>query len=590
MPTASYSTNSSSPGVGDFDASPDLQQQNQPEQTYNHLNSMIMSQSSMSRPDPRTQNSAYAVALPPISQDFARPSVTETRRPATSAGIMQRSMAPGTFGAMNGAANLDAQRRASIGLGTINEHQQHNEQTASQSQLQHPHQQSQHVMTHLPHNQQQLTQPPPPHSSSSYGMPSAPSNYAHLTLDQQQHQQRRQGEMPSYNGMFAHTIDGIDPNLTGMLNYMDISRRFSVPALTNVPFKTSTTPASSATTGASGLNSARSMNNVRFNPIKLESANTTVGSPYDQHHHVQQQRPGSSGGPIFASDYRVGIPTGFDPATGAPNGFFGGAAEMTPQQQQQMYTLQSAASGVFPPGSYSSNGSIIDHRNSSYSSVSLDSVRHDSMTESSRNPSLPDIYLNHHHHHNLQQHPRRTSMDTSRNPSLPDIYLHQQLQHRPSTGHSTTLADAAAHQMALGGDHSGGDDPLSGPAHKKRPRRKFDQIERLYLCGFEGCNKSYGTLNHLNAHVSMQKHGEKRRPEGEPFLTRGQVPLERKKLIVTSLSPPPEFKEIRAAWRKRKKEEAKMAAEHAAVVHGGNINLEDAEKAAYEAQGKWLAH
>ncbi|KAJ9109929.1 hypothetical protein QFC19_001911, partial [Naganishia cerealis] len=97
MPTASYSTNSSSPGVGDFDASPDLQQQNQPEQTYNHLNSMIMSQSSMSRPDPRTQNSAYAVALPPISQDFARPSVTETRRPATSAGIMQRSMAPGTF-------------------------------------------------------------------------------------------------------------------------------------------------------------------------------------------------------------------------------------------------------------------------------------------------------------------------------------------------------------------------------------------------------------------------------------------------------------------------------------------------------------
>lgn len=78
-------------------------------------------------------------------------------------------------------------------------------------------------------------------------------------------------------------------------------------------------------------------------------------------------------------------------------------------------------------------------------------------------------------------------------------------------------------------------DPSSGPMHKKRPRRKFDQIERLYLCGFEGCEKSYGTLNHLNAHVYMQKHGVKRRPE--------------------------EFKEIRKAWRKRKKEEARMAAE-----------------------------
>jgi crotonobetainyl-CoA:carnitine CoA-transferase CaiB-like acyl-CoA transferase len=54
-----------------------------------------------------------------------------------------------------------------------------------------------------------------------------------------------------------------------------------------------------------------------------------------------------------------------------------------------------------------------------------------------------------------------------------------------------------------------------------------------------------------------------------------------------------EFKEIRAAWRKRKKEEAKEVAEHHAVVHGAvhhPLDIERMEKDAYEAQGKWLAH
>lgn len=50
---------------------------------------------------------------------------------------------------------------------------------------------------------------------------------------------------------------------------------------------------------------------------------------------------------------------------------------------------------------------------------------------------------------------------------------------------------------------------------KKRPRRRFEEIERLYNCNYPGCNKAYGTLNHLNAHVSMQKHGPKRLPAGK---------------------------------------------------------------------------
>ncbi|KAF9554502.1 hypothetical protein CPC08DRAFT_727094 [Agrocybe pediades] len=76
---------------------------------------------------------------------------------------------------------------------------------------------------------------------------------------------------------------------------------------------------------------------------------------------------------------------------------------------------------------------------------------------------------------------------------------------------------------------------LPGNAVKKRPRRRYDEIERLYLCSWPDCNKSYGTLNHLNAHVTMQKHGPKRSPN--------------------------EFKELRKQWRKAKKEQEALAAQ-----------------------------
>jgi hypothetical protein len=47
---------------------------------------------------------------------------------------------------------------------------------------------------------------------------------------------------------------------------------------------------------------------------------------------------------------------------------------------------------------------------------------------------------------------------------------------------------------------------IPGTNQKKRPRRRYDEIERLYHCNWPTCTKAYGTLNHLNAHVSMQKH------------------------------------------------------------------------------------
>ncbi|GAA5824948.1 hypothetical protein JCM11251_006035 [Rhodosporidiobolus azoricus] len=75
--------------------------------------------------------------------------------------------------------------------------------------------------------------------------------------------------------------------------------------------------------------------------------------------------------------------------------------------------------------------------------------------------------------------------------------------------------------------------PQAGQA-TKRPRRRYDEIERLYGCDYPGCTKAYGTLNHLNSHKTMQKHGPK--------------------------STPAQFKEMRKAWRERKKAEAATAA------------------------------
>lgn len=67
---------------------------------------------------------------------------------------------------------------------------------------------------------------------------------------------------------------------------------------------------------------------------------------------------------------------------------------------------------------------------------------------------------------------------------------------------------------------------------KKRPRRKFSEIDRMYKCAYGDCDRGYGTLNHLNAHVTLHNHGPKRTAE--------------------------EFREIRREWRARRKEEMRI--------------------------------
>lgn len=87
----------------------------------------------------------------------------------------------------------------------------------------------------------------------------------------------------------------------------------------------------------------------------------------------------------------------------------------------------------------------------------------------------------------------------------------------------------------------------------------------MYKCGWNGCEKAYGTLNHLNAHVTMQSHGSKRTPEGTSSATSDALTRARGQCDLTSRGRTfggnvanragTEFKEIRKEWKARKKEE-----------------------------------
>ncbi|KIJ32554.1 hypothetical protein M422DRAFT_52792 [Sphaerobolus stellatus SS14] len=54
-------------------------------------------------------------------------------------------------------------------------------------------------------------------------------------------------------------------------------------------------------------------------------------------------------------------------------------------------------------------------------------------------------------------------------------------------------------------------EPNAPPGSRKRTRRKYEEIKRLYACTWPDCTKVYGTLNHLNAHIGTRKHGPKKK-------------------------------------------------------------------------------
>ncbi|KAK4662186.1 uncharacterized protein QC763_711370 [Podospora pseudopauciseta] len=226
-------------------------------------------------------------------------------------------------------------------------------------------------------------------------------------------------------------------------------------------------------------------------------------------------------------------------------------------------TPTSSEYSVYPPHSArSANGTFPDtHLQRSYHPASNHQGSSGGMAQT---PTSPLPLQDGRSHHNLQQ--ARSDSGVPIDPSIaaasPTTYSHPQYspyaaphqdmshQYAHSGVYQTSRPDWATYQSP-GGVMAGGHHavfapsasaaaqprpnqvysfvPIPGAQQHKRPRRRYEEIERMYKCGWNGCEKAYGTLNHLNAHVTMQGHGNKRTPE--------------------------EFKEIRKEWKARKKEE-----------------------------------
>jgi len=244
------------------------------------------------------------------------------------------------------------------------------------------------------------------------------------------------------------------------------------------------------------------------------------------------------------------------------------SAQYTPQSEVRSNNYSTSATptseyGVYPPSARSA--SFPEHIQRQYHPGSTHSGSSGGMAQST-SPSLP-LQDGRSNHHNTQiKSDQDVPIDPSIAASSPTYPAHQaqyspyapqeQMQHGYSHPGGAMYAQPRPDWAGYGGHPQHGMPgyavtgaqtptsaapagarpgqvysfvPIPGAQQHKRPRRRYEEIERMYKCGWNGCEKAYGTLNHLNAHVTMQSHGQKRTPE--------------------------EFKEIRKEWKARKKEE-----------------------------------
>ncbi|EAW13946.1 putative C2H2 transcription factor (Con7) [Aspergillus clavatus NRRL 1] len=230
----------------------------------------------------------------------------------------------------------------------------------------------------------------------------------------------------------------------------------------------------------------------------------------------------------------------------APNTQAGGAAGMAQATSPSMTTLH--------------DGHHNDHRNHANVKSDADVPIDPSIAASS--PTYPPPYSPYqpqgHDMAQYQGHPPPPPPQMYTRPEWSHGYgQHQHGLPGPYSSPATTVGPASP--AATAGPRPGqvySFVPIPGAQQHKRPRRRYEEIERMYKCGWNGCEKAYGTLNHLNAHVTMQSHGAKRTPE--------------------------EFKEIRKEWKARKKEEeaqrkAAEERERAAAAQAAQANQVDAQ-------------
>lgn len=106
---------------------------------------------------------------------------------------------------------------------------------------------------------------------------------------------------------------------------------------------------------------------------------------------------------------------------------------------------------------------------------------------------------------------------------LPENFTGYQLPSSSPQPISSTVTSILRHEIDRTTHYFNAEYDVSKANHEnsryqKRPRRKADEIERLYSCNWDGCSKAYGTLTHLNTHVGNAKHGPKRERTGRAAL------------------------------------------------------------------------
>lgn len=136
---------------------------------------------------------------------------------------------------------------------------------------------------------------------------------------------------------------------------------------------------------------------------------------------------------------------------------------------------------------------------------SLDRLVHSKMEENTSSPIPSQAYPKQQvftQHKSDSQSLDNNSSTFYQSPDM-DIYHHQPQPQPPS---STTYYPPSSSLLEQDEHRIYSFMPLESVFQQKRPRRKFNEIERLYQCNYYNCTKAYGTLNHLNAHISMQEH------------------------------------------------------------------------------------
>ncbi|PWY96958.1 hypothetical protein BCV70DRAFT_49981 [Testicularia cyperi] len=89
----------------------------------------------------------------------------------------------------------------------------------------------------------------------------------------------------------------------------------------------------------------------------------------------------------------------------------------------------------------------------------------------------------------------------------------RRIWYRAPNGQFASAAQMLSHHVN-GGESQGSNGSSSG-IRRIRRRRKSEEIDRKYRCDYPGCDKAYGTLNHLNTHRTGNGHGPRLNAEGD---------------------------------------------------------------------------